>query len=107
MPASDQGRLRTAFQDAFELLRTKIVRWDRGVCTLKRGGERFGFDSTPFLSRLEKPVSGYRPQTLALLLADELGLPIDDELVMSDVVLALPVLRPRRLRREGLEGPGR
>ncbi|GAB4551660.1 MAG: hypothetical protein Tsb0013_13780 [Phycisphaerales bacterium] len=98
---------RDAYERAFACLRTRVVRWDGPVCALKRGDEKFTLDTGLFAGELEKRPSAYRPETLALLLADTLGLPADEGLVLSDIVNALPLLRPRFVRSSVLEGPGR
>ncbi len=105
--AHELATARDAFENAFGLLRVGVSKWDGSVCTLKRGADRFSLDTVLFAQELDKRPSAYTPEGLALRLADTLGLPADESLVIDDVVKALPVLRPRFLHASVMDGPGR
>ena len=103
----DLSRARDAYERALDLLRARATKWEDDVCTIKRSDKRFELDTAMLASDLEKRASAYRAETLALIIADALGLPADPELVLEDVTIALPLLRPRFVRPDVLDGPGR
>ena len=103
----DTAIARQAYERAFALIRTSVIKWQRDVCQLKRGDKRFTLDTALFATELDKRPSAYVPESLALRLADALGLPVDEELVLDDIVKALSLMRPRFVPHDVLEGPGR
>jgi hypothetical protein len=107
MGVRDEPIPKDLYERAFALLRTTVHKWNGPVCALRRDDDRFTLDASLFRAELDKSVRAYTPEGLALRLADALGLPAGEELVLDDVVRALPVLRPRIVRREILDGPAK
>ena len=107
MTSPELSVTRDAYARAFALLGADVVRWHGAVGTLRRHGDEFSLDTALFASELDRRASGYTPESLALRLADTLGLAAPEEIVGDDVVRALPLLRPRLVTPETLAGPGR
>jgi hypothetical protein len=73
---------------------------------VRRGSERFHLSLDVVASLLDDPVESIGDAERTLLVADLLGLPVE-HVLLQDLSVARPLLRPRLVNTRELEGPSR
>lgn len=100
------GEAREALERALERLGCEVARWRGGLASVRLKGERFHVSAETIAAMLDRPLDAAGPDELVLLVAEVLGLPMEDSLLES-IDPVRPLLRPRIVGPGELEGPNR
>ncbi len=96
-----------AVQTALALIGAQAASWSGDTAQIRRNSDRRTLDINLLAQEFDRPPTKYAPEALAMRLADLLGFPAPPELYEQHVLHALPLLRPRVLSPDVLDGPAR